>query len=103
MKGESGCFTVPHRTRDAPRTLSFVYAHSEAGQLGGVITGLRHRVNSLSNTYSHLHSRQCRSPRGSTLVHRNNHRWSTGTLQDRRDSQLMAAGAKISRTSRLDA
>jgi hypothetical protein len=35
MKGESGCVTVPHRTRDAPRTLSFVYAHSEAGQLGG--------------------------------------------------------------------
>ena len=101
MKGESGGVTVPHRTRDAPRTLSFVYAHPEAGQLGRFITGLRHWVNSLSNTYSHLHSPQCRSPRGSSLVHRNNHRWSTGTLQDRRDSQLMAAGAKISRTPRL--
>ena len=54
MKGESGGVTVPHRTRDAPRTLSFVYAHPEAGQLGRFITGLRHWVNLTEFLIKHI-------------------------------------------------
>ena len=38
-------------------------------------------MNSLSNTYSHLRSRQCRSPRGTSLVHRKYRRSCMHTLQ----------------------